>query len=48
MSDARAAVVKKAYDKIASENEGCVRLDSIAACYDATADPCVAAGKKSD
>lgn len=48
MADARAAVVKKAYDKIAADNDGSVRLDSIAQAYDATTDRAVQEGRKSD
>lgn len=48
MNETRAAVVKRAYAKIEADNDGCVRLDGIAQSYDASCDPCVCSGKKSD
>lgn len=48
LAETRAAVVKRAYDKIAADNEGCVRLDNIAQAYDASSDRAVQEGRKSD
>ena len=48
MSEARIAVVKKAYAKMDVNGDGSVRLDDIAQFFDASKHPDVVSGKKSE
>ena len=48
MSGARMEMVKKAYEKLDVNKDGCVRLDDIAKIYDASCHPDVVSGKKDE
>ena len=48
ISDERIAIVKKAYDKMDVNKDGCVRLDDIAKLFDASQHPDVQSGKKDE
>ena len=48
MSEARLAMVKKAYEKLDVNKDGTVRLDDIAQLFDASRAPIVVSGKKSE